>query len=87
MAHYFADTHPEIEALQIKLLQQAPPWRKLEMVWELNAAVQELALSGLIRRHPEDSPQKLRRRLAELLLGDELATRVYGSIEGTDDAG
>jgi hypothetical protein len=87
MSRVFADTHPEMEALQIKLLRQAPPWRKLEMVWQLNAAVQALALSGLKARYPDDSPEKLRRRLADLLLGKELATQVYGSIEQVDHAG
>jgi len=87
MSRVFADTHPEMEALQIKLLRQAPPWRKLEMVWQLNAAVQALALSGLKARYPDDSPEKLRRRLTDLLLGKELATRVYGYIEELDHAG
>ncbi len=87
MSRLFADTHPQMESLQIQLLRQAPPWRKLEMVWQMNAAVQDLALSGLMRRYPEDSPTKLRRRLAGLLLGEELATRVYGSLESIENAG
>ncbi len=76
-----------METLQIRLLRQAPPWRKLEMVWQLNAAVQALALSGLMARYPEDSPAKIRCRLAGLLLGEELATRVYGSLESIENAG
>jgi hypothetical protein len=87
MSHLFADTHPEMEALQIKLLREAPPWRKLEMVWQLNAAVQVLALSGLKERYPEDSPERLHRRLADLLLGEQMAAKVYGSIEEADHAG
>ncbi len=86
MSRLFTDTHPKMEALQIELLRRAPPWRKLEMVWQLNAAVQALALSGLKARYPDDPPGKLRRRLADLLLGKELATRVYGSIEEADHA-
>jgi hypothetical protein len=39
MYRLFPDTHPKFEKLQIELLRSAEPWRKLEMVWEMNAAV------------------------------------------------
>ena len=78
MSGYYSDTHPEMEALQIKLLREAPPWRKMEMLVSLNASAQELALAGLRRRYPEASPSELRRRLADLLLGEDLARKVYG---------
>ena len=77
----FPDTHPRMEALQIELLWAAPAWRKLEMVGEMNAMVRLLALSGLKSRFPNDSPEKLHRRLADLLLGQELANKVYGLLE------
>ena len=37
-----------------------------------------LALAGLRERFPEASPEELRRRLATVLLGPELATKVDG---------
>jgi len=37
-----------------------------------------LSLSCLRDRFPQAGPEELRRRLATLLLGSELATRVYG---------
>ena len=77
----FSDTRPEAEAVLIELLRQAPPWRKLRMVGQLNQTVRTLALSGLRQRYPEAAPQELRRRLADLLLGPELAARVYGPLE------
>jgi hypothetical protein len=71
----------------IGLLRQAPAWRKVHMVAQLNQTVRTLALSGLRARHPEDTPQLLRRRLADLLLGPELAARAYGpSRKGSPDA-
>ena len=70
----------------IGLLRQAPPWRKLHMVGQLNLTVRALALSGLRRRHPEATPDELRRRLAHLLLGADLAARAYGPLEDCDDA-
>lgn len=80
MSKLFPDTSPEAERVQIELLRRAPPWRKLEMVGQLNEMVRTLALSGLRQRYPDASPEELRRRLADLLLGPELATRVYGPL-------
>jgi hypothetical protein len=75
------DTHPEIERIQLELLRQMPPWRKLELVADMTEAVRTLALAGLRQRHPGDTLEQHRRRLADLLLGPELAERVYGPIQ------
>ncbi len=69
-----------MEALQIKLLRELSAWRKLEMLAQLNASAQTLALSGLRQRHPGANESELRRRLAALLLGEELAQKVYGDV-------
>ena len=73
------DTQPQAEAVQIALLRRAPAWRKLELVGQLNAALRTLLLSGLRQRHPQATPGELRRLLADLVLGPELAARVYGT--------
>jgi hypothetical protein len=39
MAALFPDTQPQAERVQIELLRQAPPWRKLDMVGQLNQTV------------------------------------------------
>lgn len=75
---FFSDTHPEIEELQLKLLRQMGPAQKLAMLAQMNQTVKTLALSGLRSRYPHDSPEMLHRRLADLLLGPELAAQVYG---------
>ena len=80
MTALFPDTRPEAEAVLIRLLRQAPPWRKLEMVDQLNQSVKLLALVGLRQRYQQDSEDQLHRRLADLLLGDELALKVYGPL-------
>ena len=69
-----------MEALQIQLWRQASPTRKMEMVAQLNATVRTLAMAGLRSRFPKADDTELRRRLAELLLGKELANKVYGEI-------
>jgi hypothetical protein len=72
------DTSPDIERMRIEHLRRLPAWRKLALVGEMNRTVQAMALAGLRQRHPEDTQEQRRRRLATLLLGSELATRAYG---------
>jgi hypothetical protein len=76
----YSDTHPKMEALQIQLLRQANPTRKMNMLAQLNASARLLAWTGLRSRYPQASEVELRRRLADLLLGEELAHKVYGAI-------
>jgi hypothetical protein len=75
-----SDTHPKMEALQIQLWRQATPTRKMEMLAQLNASARTLALMGLRSRYPQAGEVELRRMLAGLLLGEELASKVYGEI-------
>ncbi|MEJ5198196.1 MAG: hypothetical protein WHX53_04670 [Anaerolineae bacterium] len=78
MTRLFPDTSPEAERILIELLRRAPVARKLEMLGQLNATARQLALQGLRARHPEATEAELRRHLADLVLGRELAARVYG---------
>lgn len=83
----FPDTSPEVEALLIARLRQMPGWQKLAMVEELNQTVRLLVLGGLRQRHPQATPAQLQRLLADALLGPELAQKVYGPRERSDDDG
>jgi hypothetical protein len=74
----FSDTHPKIEALQIELLRQVSPARKMEMLAQLNASARTLALAGLRSRFPQMTETELHRKLADLLLGQDLARKVLG---------
>jgi hypothetical protein len=71
-----SDTDPEAEKVQMEI------YRKIELVGEANETARQLALSGLQTRHPEPSPEEIQRRLFGLLLGQELATEVYGPFPG-----
>jgi hypothetical protein len=72
------DTTPEAEKVLLRLWLETPAWRKLELLEQLNRSARQLAVVGLRRRHPEATPDELRRLLADMVLGPELATRVYG---------
>jgi hypothetical protein len=80
MGLLLSDTHPKMEALHIQLLSQASPSKKLEMLAELNASARLLAIIGLRSRYPRESESRLIRRLAGMLLGEDLASKVYGEL-------
>ena len=82
MSSLFPDTHPEAEAVLIRLLRAAPPWRKLTIVDELNQSVKLLARVGLRERYPNETEEQLHRRLAGLLLGEDIARKAYGPLPG-----
>ncbi len=67
------DTSPEAEEVLLELLRDAPPWRKLELVCDLNRALRQLVLSELAQSYPDKSESELRVLLAERLYGTEVA--------------
>ena len=80
-----SDTHPDVEQLQLDLMRQAPAWRKLELACQMYESMKLLALSGLRQRYPQAGDAELRRRLADLLLGAELAEQAYGPLQSREN--
>lgn len=78
MGRVFADTDQAIEDELVRRLREVSPSRKLEMVSELGAAVRQLLVIGLTERHPDDTAEETRRRLAQLLYGPHLADMPLG---------
>ncbi len=76
MTIFSSDTDPRIEKIQIEMLRQLSPARKMRMVSQMNHTVRTFVMAGLKRRHPEASPERLRRILAGILLGEDLAQKV-----------
>jgi len=81
MSTLFPDTDPKMEALQIQLLRRMPSWKKIAILEGLNETVKTLAVSGIKQRYPQATPQQIHRMLAELMLGAELARKVYDHVE------
>jgi len=77
MSTLSADTHPKIEQMQIELIRRMPSWKKFSIVDGLNETVKTLAITGIKQRNPDATPQQVHRMLAELMLGAELARKVY----------
>jgi hypothetical protein len=78
MSPRLTDTRPEAERVQLAGLRSLPTWQRFRLWNNLIVTGRKLALAGLRERFPEASPEELHRRLASLLLGPELATKVYG---------
>jgi hypothetical protein len=81
------DTDPRAEAVQIEILRRMPSWRKVQLLDDAIQTGRALALAGLRARHPEATPEEIQRRLMDLLLGEELARRVYGPLEASQGQG
>ncbi len=76
----FDDTSSEAIQVLLRLNRQMPPWRKLELLGQLNQMARMLALSDIRTKHPTASESQLKRLLADRLLGPELAARAYGPL-------
>ena len=74
-----SDTDRGTEVLLVELERRTPAWRKLELASSLNRMVLEFSLAGLRQRNPEANDEELKRLLADIVLGPELAARVYGT--------
>lgn len=77
MAPLYSDTHPKMEQMQIEIIRRMPPWRKMAILDGLNETVKTLALAGIKQRNAGATPEQIQRMLAELMLGAELARKVY----------
>ena len=64
-----------------RVATRGPPWRKLYMVGQMYRTVRNLAARGVRQRYPNARPGELRRHLANLLMGEELASRVFGTLQ------
>jgi hypothetical protein len=84
MPTLFRDTIPEAEAVLFDLLRKASPAHKLNMVNQLNTRLHTLMYAGLRQRFPAAGQDELRRRMAGLLLGEELAATVDAYCQTLD---
>ena len=72
-----SDTHPKIQQMLIEHYRQMTAQQKLECVTELNHAVQQLALSRILKKYGPISEYEQRLRLAALWLDRETMIKVF----------
>ena len=71
------DTDKDTERIYLKMLREAPAWRKAAMVDSLTRACGELAVAGIRMRHPDISEKEIRMRVAALWLDRDLMMRLF----------
>ena len=74
------DTDPEAARIQREIFRRMTPAQKIELVSDHIVAGRELARAGLRIRFPEADAAEIERRPHGLILGEELATKVYGPL-------
>ena len=73
-----SDTSPDAAEVQLRVFRAMSPARKIELVEDANRTARRLALAGIELRFPHASENERFRLLMDLVLGKELAARVYG---------
>jgi len=71
------DTSEEAHQVQMEAYRRMTPERKIALVFELSETVRELARGGIRQRHPEYTDEDVKRALAVLLYGREVAEKVW----------
>ena len=78
-----SDTDSDSLRVQIDLLRQATPARRLGLALALSADVVSLALAGIRRRNPGVSDADAGLRFVEIHYGSELADLVRARLKGS----
>ena len=72
------DTSTEAQEVLFDLIRQAPVWKRLQMVADLNQTLRLLATADVRRCYPDASQEEIRRRLAVRWLKREEIIAAYG---------
>lgn len=71
------DTSPDAHAVQHDIYGRMGGAGRVATAFRLSAAARAMTLAGIQSRHPEYTDDEVRRALARLTLGDDLARRVW----------
>jgi len=72
------DTSDAAAEVQVQVLRAMPASRKVGLVEDANRTARRLALAGIGLRFPDASQEERIRLLMDIVLGADLAERVYG---------
>jgi hypothetical protein len=78
------DTDRAFELRQIEGWRRLTAAEKLSLVMGMNANVKQLAMAGVRQRYPDASPREQFLRLAQVMLGDELARKAYPDLDALE---
>ncbi|MCI0664435.1 MAG: hypothetical protein L0220_25530 [Acidobacteria bacterium] len=80
-----SDTAPEVEKIMIEGYRRMTAAKKLQIMQDLIHTAYWLALSDIIRKHPNAEPRELMLRLASRRMEPELLRKAFGwdlDVEG-----
>lgn len=72
------DTSEAAAEVQVRVLRAMSASRKIGLVEDANRTARRLALAGIGLRFPDASQEERLRLLMDIVLGADLAKRVYG---------
>ena len=78
------DTSFDVEQRQIEGWRRLSPAEKAALISGLSRAAYDMARAGIRHRYPDAGPREQFLRLGVLLLGDDLARRVYPDVASLD---
>jgi hypothetical protein len=78
------DTDLAFEQRQIEGWRRLTPAEKLALVMRMHANVKQLAMAGVRQRYPAASSREQFLRLAQVMLGDDLARKAYPDLDTLD---
>ncbi|MCP4679801.1 MAG: hypothetical protein GY854_30780 [Deltaproteobacteria bacterium] len=81
MSTSHTDTHPTAEKVQIDLLRQASPRRRVALVRSLSRTVIELSRRAIRRANPDASEDEVLLIFVSLHYGEDLAAAVRHDLE------
>lgn len=80
MQQSLSDTDRKAERIQLELLAAAPEWHRGQLMFDMIETVRALVFAGVRERYPQADETEVRRRAADILLGEDLAARAYGPL-------
>jgi hypothetical protein len=80
-----SETCPELDSEQLEFMRSMPPWEKFQLLNDIIMHVRRSIESRLRVEYPQATAEEIRRRLSTVLLGAELAAKVYGPEPPTID--
>jgi len=75
-----SDTSDAAARIQVQLWRGMSSEEKLRLVSGMTRATRELCLAGIRQRHPGASEDEVRLRYALIVLGPDLASKVYPEV-------
>jgi hypothetical protein len=76
MTYAYQDTSPEALDVQLDVIRNMSPQRRVDLAFQLTAEVRKMGFDAIRRRHPDLDEQAVQLQFIELVYGEALANEV-----------